>query len=250
MAAMDEFRAEREAVKNGSFKEKLSYFWTYYKWYAIIPFLIIVCIISFIHENATATDTVLNGILLNINPIEGDPSDLTNGFYAEQDIDRKLYDINLNTGLSYHPESTNNTSAYATIQALMAWNAAGELDFICGDQSAMTALAYKGYCTDLSKLLTEEQFAGYKPYFLYIDQDVVDQRNEAYEKNIELSSIPIPDPDKPETMKKPVPVLLNLPPGEALVQAYGDITDTIIFGICSNATNKEMAMNFIKYATK
>ena len=38
MAAMDEFRAEREAVKNGSFKEKLSYFWTYYKCYHSVPY--------------------------------------------------------------------------------------------------------------------------------------------------------------------------------------------------------------------
>ena len=33
MAVMDEFKEEREALKNGTPKQKLAYFWYYYKWH-------------------------------------------------------------------------------------------------------------------------------------------------------------------------------------------------------------------------
>ena len=41
MALMDEFKEERESIKNKSFKEKLDYFWCYYKWWIITPIIIV-----------------------------------------------------------------------------------------------------------------------------------------------------------------------------------------------------------------
>ena len=35
MPVMDEFREEREAIKQKSRKEQWDYFWGYYKWYVI-----------------------------------------------------------------------------------------------------------------------------------------------------------------------------------------------------------------------
>ena len=35
MAVMDEFKEEREALKRGTPKQKLAYFWYYYKWHVI-----------------------------------------------------------------------------------------------------------------------------------------------------------------------------------------------------------------------
>lgn len=270
MAVMDEFKSERESVKNGPFKKKVAYFWTYYKWFVIIPLIIIIGIASYIYNIVTATDTVLNGILLNTNSLESDLSDLINGFYEEQQIDQELYDISLNTSLSYYPDSQNASSNYTTLQALMAWSSVGTIDFISGDMSTMKDLAYKGYFVDLTTVLSAEQLTAYEPYFLYIDQDVVTQRNEAFDNNIDASTILLPDCDKPDTMKDPIPVLLNLPPSDALSQAYGftssstsgttsdnaseatsdSASNAIIFGIVQNAQNTDMALKFIEYATK
>jgi len=41
MAVMDEFKEEREALKRGTPKQKLAYFWYYYKWHVIISVMII-----------------------------------------------------------------------------------------------------------------------------------------------------------------------------------------------------------------
>ena len=62
MAVMDEFKSERESVKNEPFKKKAAYFWTYYKWFVIIPLIIIIGITSYIYHIVTDTDTVLNVI--------------------------------------------------------------------------------------------------------------------------------------------------------------------------------------------
>ena len=35
MPVMDEFREEREAIKNAGWDYKLKYFWDYYKWFVI-----------------------------------------------------------------------------------------------------------------------------------------------------------------------------------------------------------------------
>lgn len=50
MAVMDEFKEEREALKRGTPKQKLAYFWYYYKWHVIISVIIIGMLVSFIYQ--------------------------------------------------------------------------------------------------------------------------------------------------------------------------------------------------------
>ena len=45
MAVMDEFKEEREALKNGTPRQKLAYFWYYYKWHVIIALVVIIMIV-------------------------------------------------------------------------------------------------------------------------------------------------------------------------------------------------------------
>ena len=57
-----EFKSEWESVKKAPFKKKAADFWTYYKWFVIIPLIIIIGIASNIYNIVTDTDTVLNVI--------------------------------------------------------------------------------------------------------------------------------------------------------------------------------------------
>ena len=50
MAVMDEFKEEREALKNGTPRQKLTYFWYYYKWHVIIALVVIIMIVSFVKQ--------------------------------------------------------------------------------------------------------------------------------------------------------------------------------------------------------
>ena len=61
MAVMDEFREERENLKNASFQKKWQYFWYYYKLHVVIGGFIAFFVISMAHSILTAKDNALFG---------------------------------------------------------------------------------------------------------------------------------------------------------------------------------------------
>ena len=67
MPVMDEFKKEREAMKNGTPKQKLAYFWDYYKWHVIISVIVLVTAVSFIYQAVTRKSVALYALLLNAN---------------------------------------------------------------------------------------------------------------------------------------------------------------------------------------
>ena len=248
MALMDEFKEEREAVfKHGTFKQKVVYIWEYYKWHIIVPILVIIAITSYIVNLLTAPDILMNGVLLNIHNIESaDPSEiLLPDFYKEQKIDAKHEEVSLNTNLYY--TVGNDTSNYESAQVLMTWLSAGQLDFITGDASAMKELAYQEYFTDLRQYLTKEQFEKYEPYFLYIDYEVYEKRSETINNMEDASAIVLPDCTKPEDMKDPIPVMIDISKCEKMRDVYGNMTDTLVFGMTVRQTNQELTSAFLDY---
>ena len=62
---MDEFKEERAALKNGTFKQKLSYFWYYYKWHVIGITFGAILVISFVHQLVTKKETAFNAVMMN-----------------------------------------------------------------------------------------------------------------------------------------------------------------------------------------
>lgn len=266
MAVMDEFKTERESVKNGGFKAKFRYFWEYYKWYAIIPLVVIIVLVNFIYHRNTDPETILEGIFLNVYNDDGEytMSDLATDFIKEQNIDSSESNASFNTSLSYVSEvklqerleaeeddAMNEMSASqindSTRQVLMTQDSAGILDFIAGPQDCMHELLYSENFADLSEVLTEEQYARYEPYFLYIDIAVLEKRQEAYDNMEDTSSIPLPDMTTPENMSQPVPVLIDISHCKDIVNAYGYDAGPLAFGIMSNSKNKDTTLEFIDY---
>lgn len=248
MALMDEFKEERKAVlQNGTTKQKISYIWEYYKWHIIVPILAIIAITSYIVTLVTRPAIILNGVMLNIHNIESADTNeiLLTDFYKEQEVDTKEEEITLNTNLYYSLD--NPSSNYESSQVLMAWLAAGQLDFITGDAVSLTDLAYKEYFTDLRDYLTEEQFAKYEPYFLYMDYDVYKKRSELMKNIDDASVIELPDCTKPEEMKDPIPVMIDMSQSEKLKEVYGNTSEVLAFGITANETHKEMTIAFLDY---
>ncbi len=254
MAAMDEFREEREAVKNGTLGQKLSYFWDYYKWHTIVIIAVLIAIISLIHNIVTKKDNALTGILLNAYQydIENTETNLVDKFIKEANIDTSECEVSLNTGLSYMPEDEAGGASYnySTSQVINAQAGAGELDFVTGTHSAMNDWAYKGLFLDLREIMTPEQIAFYESYFIYMDQAVVEKRAEAWDKMEDTTAIPIPDSSKPETMEKPIPVMIDMTTCQKLLDAYGYEIETLAFGVTANAPNQETALAFLDFLIK
>lgn len=253
MAAMDEFRKEREAMKTAPFKQKLAYFWDYYKWHTIIIVAVIVFGVSMVHNIVTKTDSVLTGVMLNtfIDDYEK-KEELVDEFVKLKEIDTDEYHVELNTSYTYSLEdsSTAAQSNYAVLQAIMAQGANGMLDFMTGDTATMVDFAYKGWFTDLRTVLNEEQIEMYEPYFLYVDQAVLDKIQEASNNVEDTTTIAHPDPSKPEEMEKPFPAFIDMSQCKTLTDLYTYEMDRLLLGIFSNAPNPDMTMEFIAFVNE
>ena len=134
MPVMDEFREEREALKNADFKTKWQYFLDYYKWRAIVIAAVLVFIISMIHSAVTSKDDALSGYFLNTYTIEENTPSFITGFAEAASIDLKEYEIMLDSSLKYDVTNFYDKNTYASSQKIMATMAVGDVDFMAADE--------------------------------------------------------------------------------------------------------------------
>lgn len=252
MALMDEFREEREAIKQAPLKKRLEYFWDYYKWYVIVPALILIFLGNTIYQKVTAPDVLMNGICLNTYNLSAEEAagKVSEDFAKEMDIDLKDYAVDLNTSLTYIPNDTSGTTNYESAQALMAWIAAGSVDFLAAEHETMEEFCYKGYFEDLRDVLTEEQFAKLEPYILYMDRDVEISRQLALDENKDISEIVLPDCKNPEAMGDPIPVMIDVSECETFSSIYATAEKGLAIGLAVNGPHLEMTLEFLDYLLK
>lgn len=252
MALKDEIKAARkDLVENGTLKEKIAYFFEYYTLHTIIISVILIFAISFIYEQLTKPDILLNGIVLNvfdyenINPV----GDMANGFIEHLGVDGKKNEVSFNSSLTYNMggSAKQDYSDYEVSQIILTQCAAGSVDFISSPLSAIENLGYNELFVSLEDVLTEEELERYEPYFLYVDLAVINLKNEAAENDQNPDSIPCPDPTKPEEMKEPIPVFIDVTSSEKMVNIYSYSSDTLAMGVAVNAPNPDRISDFLAY---
>lgn len=245
MAVMDEFREEREALKNGTFKEKLIYFWDYYKWYVIGGIGILLFAGSMIYEIATRKEVAFNAILLNASPMTEDTT-YQQDFAAYAGIDLNKLDIFFDTSIRITEGSMDETS-YTSTEKLMVYTAAGELDIMASDTDSFRKYANSYTFYDLRNILSPEQLEQYEPYFYYVDLTVVDKIEEA-NNNLDESFQPkYPDPRKPEEMETPVPVGIYLNDCDKLKETFYFRGDEIVLGVYANTNHLDTTLQYIDF---
>lgn len=252
MAVMDEFREEREALKNGTFKEKLTYFWYYYKWHVIITISVILIIASFVHQLLNRTETVFNAVLLNATQLTQE-DDYADAFAEHLAINPDEEDVIFDTSIRIIEDSMDETS-YTSVQKLMVYTAAGDLDVMVTDTGSFRKYANSETFHDLRDILSEEQLEKYEPYFYYVDQktiDEIDAANENYDETA-TTEINYHDPTRPEEMETPIPVGIYLDNSETLRENFyfrGDEGEAehIVVGVYVNTKHLDYALTFLDY---
>lgn len=252
MAWKDELNNAKKVFKNGTPKEKLEYFWEYYKWHLIILVLIVGAISNLIYTNVAKKDYVLQGMFLNTLAVEGAADDLEQGFLEFSPIDTSAQDIFFDTSLYYSPnaEPEDATASYEALQVITAKAAIGGMDFIVADSVTMNYMTYGQYFLDLSKVFTEEQLKEYEPYFLYYDKAFLEKLNNTDAVSEEASLIAYPDPEKPELMEDPIPVMINVSKNEQIENLYVGLDNIYALAFTASGTNQEKARDFIDYLLK
>lgn len=245
MAVMDEFREQREALKHGTPKQKLDYFWTYYKWYVIVGVALIIFVTSFIHELVTKKDDAFYGAFVNSWAQDGAEAYMQ-GFADKLGIDTEQFNVAVDSSL-YISNSSMDQTTVASVQKLMVYIAANQIDVMVSDTVTFEQYANNETFLDLREALSPEQIEKYEPYFYYVDQKLVDEKNAAQDA-MDDSYVPVyPDPSKPEEMEQPVPVAIFVESCEELRESYVFMAEPIAIGIIANTDRLAESVAFIDY---
>ena len=249
MAIRDEIRRERKKfLATATPKEKWNYFCDYYGLLTIAIIVITFLVSWVVVDMVTAPEVVLIGTFINLSAEKAYEADeLGENFLTEQKIDTKEYGVSFGTGLTLINGDISASSESS--QAMMTQAAGGALDFIAGPSNSLLDYAYCGLFEDLSTVISEDELELYKPYLHYIDEAVVELRQER-EDNMESSDdIEIPDSQKPEEMERPIPIFISMDGNKKMSTVYGN-TRGLILGVSVNAPNPEIVQKFIAYLMK
>ncbi len=247
MPVMDEFREERAAIKNGTFKQKYQYFKDYYRTPLIITVIAAIFIGAFLYNFLTAKDIAFYAVLLNSSPSEENEWFLEE--YAQTaGIDLDEYDIMLDSS-SYYKLNSYDEVSYTTQQKLYTYVGAGQLDVMLSTGDEFMYFANNLLFMDLRNVLSEEQIKKYEPYFYYIDASLADGADVNATEPQPFDVTKVPDPRKPEEMGRPIPVAVYVESSNKLNEAYyfQNSEDGIALGIYSNTSQPERAVSLIEF---
>ena len=228
MALMDEFKEERESIKNKPFKEKVGYYWYYYKWRLIIPIIIFIIGFNLISTIVNKPKIILDGMFINISDFNRlEQLDLyTQNFVQSLDLDPSKYSIAYNPNHTYiseekkaiMPEEAIDPSAnkYA-IQNVVAGLGSKSLNFIIGPSDSLLEIDSNQLFTDLSEILTDEQQQAYASYYIYLEDE------------------------------ERLPILLDIQHCEELMDIYGNPDIPLAIGIVGDSEEMDMMLKFIDY---
>ena len=247
MAVMDEFREERQALKDASLKKKWEYFLDYYKWHVVIIAAALCFVISMGYNILTAKDTALFGYFLNTYADEDQKEVWLNEFGTASGIDLKEYDFMLDTSLQY-TEGGMDQNSYMTIQKIMVTMAAAEVDFLAGNAVAFDYYADIDTFFDLREIYTEEELKKFEDYIYYVDMDVVRERSAIVDSGQFADYVtPVYDHFAPEEMGDPTPIGICIQDSEKLKGTYFFKDGPIPLGVVVNTEHLDTVKQFIDY---
>jgi len=253
MAMMDEFKEERESVKDKPFKERLAYFWYYYKIrtcaaiFALI--LLIVFTVDIINNKEYAYYcTFVNSYTYN------EETGFMDEFAKTTDIDLDEYAVYLDDAMRFSLDGYDQTSM-AMLQKFVSMMFAGDIDNVVMEKDLYTNYAKSKTFMDLRDVLTEEQLEKYKDNFYYFDaeewKNATEDYDEAFDPSAPVLVEDTVDRKSTEGMTDPVPVgvILDGELGEKIKNAgfYEEDTE-IIFGFVTNK-RADIGRQFLDWLT-
>ena len=219
-------------MKQKPFKERLAYFWDYYKWYAIAAAVLLAVVAVYVGGLLSEVEDSVYGLMLNtcnmLNQQRNEQlaQDMASEFRQELGRSEKELELTLDVSRSYDPDS-GYYGNYDTLQLILNYSMGGMLDFIVADEASMLDLAYAGYFRNLKDLFSEQELEQYSGQLLYVDMEVIENGS------MEAGGSDYPDPRKPEDMEEPVPVFVDVSASDKIGQLYSE-GKNVFFAIVGN----------------
>ena len=266
-SVVEEIREQqKKAISTMTPREKLAYFWDYYKVHTIAAVIVVVFVISFINSYRSNKPFAFYAILLNADT-SGDHAVTAaawdEAFMEYAGIDPEAYQVNIDTSVSI---SADGGSQYdvANRQKMAAMMQAGDIHAIVADTETFEGYARLEYFYDLNTVFTKEELAPYADLLYYTDGAAFDEDTgdtlEDMETAQEAVYNSVIDHSDPSTMEKPVTVGIRIPQtGNKLGDSgcYDYIADRgytfqgypseIVIGIPLSVESPKITLQFLNY---
>ena len=245
MTIFEHIKTQHAEMKSKPPKERLQYFWDYYKWHTLILFMVAVLLIQGVVGIITRKEIVFSGVLLNC-VIDVNDDAFLDGFYKHAGVNGKKQEAAFYTDITL--TGKNSQADSTAFQRIMAGIATKDTDFVVGQTDSFQLCAYSTsrIFIDLREFLDEDTFEKLSGRLYYVDSAVIEKMSVPVGQ-IQDTSIAIPDPFKPEEMEEPIPVGIDISDRKDFQEAYYFPNTKLYLGVASNAPRPEITKAFINY---
>ena len=263
MSIIEEIREQqKKSLKNMSRREKLAYFWDYYKIHTGVAIIILTLVSLFTYQFVTDKDYAFYAALINVrlNDTNYELSDLwTEEFQEYAQIDPDKYQVYIDTSVTM---SMDSQYGIANQEKMVAMMQAGIVSAIVADTEAFETYAQNECFYNLESLLTAEELEKYGPYLYYTDAATfADPNDDTFHNENELTNpadLVISHRD-PSAMEQPVAVGFILTEDNMLADAgcydylsdpeydYQGYPSDAVLGIPATNKEPELAIRFLEF---
>lgn len=253
MPVMDEFREEREMMKNKSKKERLEYFWDYYKWWVIGGIIGIIILASIIHDIINSKKDILQVAMINYYKVNEQDTTFSDDFTARIGLNPKKESVTFLDDLRFLEGQEYSQETYAAKQQVSVYMAARSLDVFLASNTVLRDYAYDRCFADLKTIFSDEEYKALeeKGLLYYVDSALFEERQEKKMNLADETPFNYGDPTDPASMEAPVAVGIQVQDCKKLNSYYLPLNDDKVaaVSIIANCTEdrRERAKEFILY---
>lgn len=265
MSVAKEIREEqRKALSTMSPKEKLSYFWDYYKIHALVTVVVIVFAAMFIYQYVTNKDYAFYATFINAMQTDSN-ADLSTKWAEEfqefADIDPDEYQVYIDTAVSLS-DDISSQYAISNREKMLAMMQIGTINAIVADTKVFEEYAQFEYFCNLEMILSPEELKKYRPYLYYTDAATFEKDDD--DTYYDMTERPDPgalviDHRDPASMEQPVAVGIIVSQDSMMADAeyyayldheeydYQGYPSEAVLGIPISCKQPELAIRFLEY---
>ncbi len=266
-SVIEEIREQqKKAFATMTPKEKLAYFWDYYKIHTIAVIAVIVFVVSLVNSYRSSKPTAFYAVMLNADTYEDNAAAAAawnEGFMEYAGIDPEAYQVNIDTSVALSADGGDQYEV-ANRQKMAAMMHAGDIHAIVADTETFEGYARLEYFYDLSAAFTEEELSPYADLLYYTDGAAFDEDTGDTLEDLEAAQDAVYrkviDHSDPSSMEKPVAVGIRIPQsGNKLATSgyYDYIFESnytfqgypseIVIGIPLSVENPKLVLQFLSY---
>lgn len=266
-SVVEEIREQqKKAFATMNFRQKLAYFWDYYKIHTIVTVCVIVFLISFIHSYRSNKPYAFYAVLLNAADTEENrdtPALWADEFLAYAGIDPESYQVNIDTTTDISADGGDQYEI-ANRQKMAAMMQIGDIHAIVADTETFESYARLENFYVLTDTFSEAELAPYADYLYYTDAADFDKETGDTLEELEAAQAEIYqrtiDHRDPSTMEKPIAVGICIPKtGNKIAEAgyytyldernytFQGYPSEVVIGIPLSVENPKLTLQFLEY---